>query len=230
MKAAIFDGDDTLWRTEILYDQARNAARGIVSNYGVDPAQWEARQRIIDVENVAVYGFSSDRFPASCLEAFREVSQSSKLGPHSDVEQQIIYAAQSVFRANPELLPNAANVLYSLRSAGVRLALLTKGDLAVQRDRIDQSGLAPLFDSIEIVSEKTTETVRNMLDNLRVRASDAWMIGNSFRSDILPALVLGVRGIWIEAPVWEYERDGVEPTDTLVYKATDLREIIKIIV
>jgi putative hydrolase of the HAD superfamily len=228
-KAAIFDGDDTLWRTEVLYDRAREASREIVSTHGVDPDQWEVRQRVIDVENVAEYGFSSARFPASCLQAFREVWIAAGREVDEDVERKIVYAAQSVFRQNPELIPHVTSVLQTLRDRGVHLALLTKGDLRVQTDRIQQSGLASFFDLIKIVPEKTTNTIRSMLNDLNVRASNAWAIGNSLRSDILPAVELGVRGIWIDAPVWEYERNEGAPAEASIFKATDLRDILHII-
>jgi putative hydrolase of the HAD superfamily len=229
IRAAIFDGDDTLWRTEVLYDQARQAVRYIISSQRIDADEWEVRQRIIDVENVAVYGFSSERFPTSCLQAFREVWAAAGRSVDVNVERKIFYAAQSVFQNNPELIPHVKTVLGTLRRRGVQLALLTKGDPRVQADRIEQSGLASLFEVIEIVQEKTTTTFRNILRKLNAHGSNTWAIGNSLRSDILPALELGARGIWIDAPVWEYERSDGTPAETSVFKATDLREILDII-
>ena len=229
IRAAIFDGDDTLWKTEVLYDRAREAVRDIISSQRIDADQWEVRQRVIDVQNVAVYGFSSERFPTSCLQAFKEVWAAAGRSIDVNVENKIFYAAQSVFRSNPELIPNVTTVLGTLRRRGVRLALLTKGDPRVQADRIEQSGLASVFEVIEIVQEKTTTTFRTILQNLSADGSNTWAIGNSLRSDILPALELGVRGIWIDAPVWEYERSDETSTEASVFRATDLREILRII-
>ena len=226
IRAAILTG--LLWKTEVLYDRAREAVRDIISSQRIDADQWEVRQRVIDVQNVAVYGFSSERFPTSCLQAFREVWAAAGRSIDVNVENKIFYAAQSVFRNNPELIPHVTTVLGTLRRRGVRLALLTKGDPCVQADRIEQSGLASVFEVIEIVQEKTTTTFRTILQNLSADGSNTWAIGNSLRSDIF-ALELGVRGIWIDAPVWDYERSDGTSTEASVFKATDLREILRII-
>lgn len=228
-QAVIFDGDDTLWRTEILYDQARDAARQIVSNSGLNASQWETRQRAIDIANVAVYGFSSERFPASCLQALDEIEIASDGSADRRMRERIARAATSVFRKNPKLVPYATSVLQKLRKRGVRLALLTKGDPIVQKQRIERSGLAPLFDVIEIVPEKTPAVIRNVLDKLDARPCDSWTIGNSLRSDILPAVEVGVRGIWIDAPVWEYERTATKIPSTSVHKASDIRAVLALI-
>jgi putative hydrolase of the HAD superfamily len=228
-RAAIFDGDDTLWRTEVLYDKAREAVRNIISNQRIDADKWEARQRLIDVQNVAVYGFSSERFPTSCLQAFKELWIAADRPIDVNLENKIVYEAQSVFRNRAELVPHVTNVLGTLRSRGVRLALLTKGDPRVQANRIEQSGLASVFEVIEIIQEKTTTAFRTMLQNLNADGSNTWAIGNSLRSDILPALELGVRGIWIDAPVWEYERSDGTFTELSIFKATDFRDILRII-
>jgi putative hydrolase of the HAD superfamily len=229
IKAAIFDGDDTLWRTEILYDRARGAARQIVFECGLDPEKWEARQRIIDVANVSIYGFSPKRFPASCIQALEEVQGVSGAQVGEVVRAKIVDAATSVFRNTPELVPQAASVLEELQDRGVRLALLTKGDATVQTNRVEGSGLARFFDVIEIVPEKTPLVIKGLLRKLGVQKSNCWIIGNSLRSDILPAIEVGVKGIWIDMPVWEYERADVILPEALYYKVSDLPAVLGLI-
>src|ERR1700722_1035885 len=73
----VFDGDDTLWSTEQLYDEARSRARRIVSDAGIDGAAWEERERQIDVRNVAKFGFSTTRFPTSCVQAYEELCRTT---------------------------------------------------------------------------------------------------------------------------------------------------------
>jgi putative hydrolase of the HAD superfamily len=140
-----------------------------------------------------------------------------------------VHAAQGVFRNTPKRVPYSSSVLRILSRRGVRLGLLTKGDPTVQADRIERSGLSSFFACTEIVADKTPQTIRGMLKKLGVAAANAWMIGNSLRSDIIPALEVGVKGIWIEAPVWEYERVDVPMNEALVRKASEIREVLKII-
>jgi putative hydrolase of the HAD superfamily len=109
-------------------------------------------------------------------------------------------------RSIPPLVSNARKTLKDLRAQGIRLALLTKGDPDVQSRRIENSGLRDLFDVIEIVPEKSPAVIRAVVGRLGVGLENAWMVGNSVRSDLLPAIEAGLQALWINAHVWEYER------------------------
>src|SRR4051812_19023858 len=70
VRGVIFDGDDTLWLTESLYDEARRRAREVVERAGIDGSEWERIQRERDISNVELFGHNAERFPTSCVEAF----------------------------------------------------------------------------------------------------------------------------------------------------------------
>jgi putative hydrolase of the HAD superfamily len=89
--------------------------------------------------------------------------------------------------------------------------LLTKGDDTVQRRRIHQADLELAFDGIHIVPDKTEATFLSLLDHYGCPPAEAWSIGNSLRSDINPALRIGMNAIWVDAHVWEYERSETAP-------------------
>jgi putative hydrolase of the HAD superfamily len=203
----IFDADDTLWYVEPLYDRARSAVRAIVASAGLDGAAWEALERRRDVTNVVRFGLSPERFPTSCVEAYQQLSGSSD----SRLEARIRAAASTVFTAPAPVAEGAAFALETLASVA-RLALLTKGDEVVQRSRLGASGLAPYFEAVSIVAEKNEVAFRALLVHFDSRPQQAWSVGNSLRSDIIPAIALGMRAIWIDAHVWEYER--YVPTDS----------------
>jgi putative hydrolase of the HAD superfamily len=155
IRAVIFDGDDTLWRTEPLYDSARARAREIVEAAGLDGALWEERERHRDVENVARLGHSIIRFPRSCVEAYEELCEETGSQVEPQVARAVSAAAETVFSTPAPLLPLARETLEALRSRGLRLILLTKGETGLQLRRVEQSGLGPMFDVIEIVDVKT---------------------------------------------------------------------------
>jgi putative hydrolase of the HAD superfamily len=224
----VFDGDDTLWSTEPLYDEARSIARAIVAACGLDPERWESLERQIDVENVALLGYSPERFPTSCVQAYEAVVGSGQPADAATAER-IRAAARSVFERDPPLLPGALETLSMLRARDIRLALLTKGDHEVQLRRIASSGLAALFDVIEIVPEKSPETIRLVTATLGVKPASAWMVGNSMRSDVLPALAAGLHAIWIDAHVWEHERTHDHLVDDRVVVASTLTDILEVI-
>jgi putative hydrolase of the HAD superfamily len=228
-RAIVFDGDDTLWHTEWLYDDARRQARQVAEAAGLDGAKWEEFERQIDVINVERLGHSVERFPTSCMEAYESLAEAAGLGVDAAMREQVGAAARTVFTRRAPLVTSARETLAVLRARGYRLALLTKGDPALQRRRIDESGLAPLFDSVEIVERKTPEVIHALLGRLGVEPTAAFSVGNSIRSDVLPALAAGVQPIWIDAHVWEYEREHNGLADERVIEVEDLGRLLQVI-
>jgi putative hydrolase of the HAD superfamily len=225
----VFDGDDTLWKTEQLYDNARLRARDVVAGAGLDAVKWEELERRLDVQNVAILGYGTERFPTSCVQAYEELCRSESRMPDPFVAEQIRQAARSVFECNPPIMPDARETLTFLRRWGARLGLLTKGDYEIQCRRIAHSGLSDLFDVIQIVSEKTPETLQEMVTSLGVDVESAWMVGNSVRSDVLPAIAAGLRAVWIDAHVWEHERTHDHLVDDRVITLSSLAEISELL-
>jgi putative hydrolase of the HAD superfamily len=229
IQAILFDGDDTLWKTELLYDAARARARVIVEDAGLAGDRWEDVERRVDVQNVARFGHTPERFPTSCVEAYDALCADGSLEPDPTVREAIRAAAQTVFTQSAPAVPGAARTLSKLRAQGIRLALLTKGDRLVQSMRIAESGLSPLFDAIEIVDEKHPADMVNILRTLGVSVDHALSVGNSVRSDILPSLAAGIRPIWIDAPVWEYERTETFVAPDGVIALTELPELLDLV-
>ncbi len=221
----IFDGDDTLWLTEPLYDEARSNARAVVAAAGMDGSKWEALERQIDVLNVTTMGYSVERFPESCVQAYEETCRIDHLIPDPLIAGEIRSIARYVFDHDAPLAVGARETLTSLRARGARLALLTKGDPDLQTRRIARSGLIHFFQIVEIVPEKSPEIIRAVVDALDLDVGSAWMVGNSIRSDILPALKAGVRAIWINAHVWEHERTHDNLLDDRVTVLSALSDI-----
>jgi putative hydrolase of the HAD superfamily len=217
----IFDGDDTLWETESLYDHARSDAAKIVQTAGLPADLWEDIERKLDVANVARFGLSKLRFPTSCVEAYRRVAALSMTATSDVVERRIQAAARSVFQASAPTVPGARRVLAAVRRH-YRTVLLTQGEPEVQRHRVATSGLTDLFDVVEIVDSKQPAVFAATLAAMAAEPSASWMVGNSVRSDVNPAVASGMNVIWVDAHVWEHERscylvnsDAVHIAETL---------------
>lgn len=206
LSAVIFDGDDTLWLTEALYDEARQAAKTVVEGAGLHGDRWEELERLIDVANVARLGHTPRRFPTSCLEALNDVAAEAGVDPTSTVRAAVWMAAEKVFHVDPPVRPEARAVLSGLRDLRLRLALLTKGDATVQGRRIERSGLSEFFDVIRIVPAKTDQDFRSLANELGCPIDAVVSVGNSVRSDIHPSVAAGIAAVWIPAHAWEYER------------------------
>ena len=225
MQTAVFDGDDTLWETERLYDDARRAARSVVEESGLFGNLWEQRQRLIDVENVRIFGFSPQRFPISCAQAYEVIGTGAGVKLDDAVGEAVYEAAASVFASPAPLVDGAEEILRSLASDW-RLILLTKGAMEVQGRRIDDSGLADYFTELRIVDRKNEEVWSKIIEEFAIEPEASWSVGNSFHSDIQPAVSCGLSAIWIPAYVWEHEHeqaDVVLPERTA--RLSSLREV-----
>jgi putative hydrolase of the HAD superfamily len=222
----IFDGDDTLWETEFLYDQARDDAAALVATTGIDPATFVDLQREIDVCNVARLGLSTRRFPTSSVDAYRELAERRSDAVSDRIAAQVFEASAAVFAQPAPPVDGVADVLEQVASHH-DLALLTKGDPDVQERRIADSGLRHYFRVVSIVDEKDAASFVRVLRTLDAAVPTAWSVGNSVRSDILPALAVGMRAVWVDAYVWAHERPddhrSIHHPDVRV--AANLREV-----
>ncbi|MGH9123798.1 MAG: HAD family hydrolase [Acidimicrobiales bacterium] len=224
--AVIFDGDDTLWETESLYDLARSEAAQIVASTGYDPDQFEELQRSIDATKVQTMGLSAARFPASSVEAFTELARRAGGTPTPEALERVAVASAKVFAKKAPLVPFAEQLLSELVES-FRLALVTKGDEAVQKTRVEASGLRHYFDRVEIVSNKNADTFLRLLHRLDAIPTESWSIGNSLPSDVGPALEAGMQAIWIDAHVWSHERrqHSVDMSNPHLHVASHLRDV-----
>ena len=229
-QAVVFDGDDTLWETEALYDSARTRSAEIVAKEGFDADRFQILQRELDIQNVKVLGLSSNRFPTSSVQAYTELARQAGRSPIPKVSEKVYRASAAVFQAPAAVYSDVDNVLKAV-SQKCLLGLLTKGDQLVQERRIDQSGLRRYFDAIAIVNNKTDAEFLSILAKLGAPPTDSWSIGNSLGSDIVPALSVGMRAIWIDAHVWGHER-GISqwvPDHDRFYEAKTISEVLTII-
>jgi putative hydrolase of the HAD superfamily len=224
----VFDGDDTLWRAEQLYDEARKRAAAIASEAGFDPEYWTRLQQEIDLANVATLGLSPLRFPLSSVLAYERLAKECGAKVNDATKKRIRQASAAVFDTTASLMPGALVVVARLART-YRLALLTQGDVGVQGKRIADSGLAPYFDIIRIVDRKDDHSFAEVLVDAGTAPRCAWSVGNSIPSDINPALRIGMSAIWIDAHVWAHERreSALIPGD--VTKSTSLAEVSTIL-
>lgn len=224
----IFDGDDTLWRVEHLYDEARRGAAAIAAEVGIDPDHWSLLQKEIDLANVATHGLSRDRFPTSSVLAYERAAAELGIPIDAQVRERIREASAEVFDRVAPLMPAAREVVAEL-AENHRLALLTQGDAAVQQKRIDDSGLARFFALTVVVPRKDEDAFADVLRRAKADPKRAWSVGNSLPSDINPALRLGMSAIWIDAHVWHHERRESAPVDGRLFVCRSLEEVPTII-
>ncbi len=222
----IFDGDDTLWRTQALYDQAKDQFFDCLQGLGLDRRLAINTFTRIDVENMATWGFAKQRFPTSMQQAYVQLCQQYAVPINEAVLDKIYRIGYMVFDRKPRLMDNVRDMLHQLRKK-YRLYLYTAGDSEVQRSRVEQSGLGQYFDAIYIRAHKNTSELRSVMDSQQLDAARTWVVGNSLKSDINPALQLGLQCIWLRGGSWEYDDDVLLPGQ--VQRVTKLSEIPTIV-
>ncbi len=187
-----FDADDTLWHNELFFKRTEARFAALLSDYG-DAADLQARLLSTERRNVLRYGFGIKGFTLSMIETALEVSDGQVTG---SVIGDVLAAGREMLTHPVDPLPFAREALTALRGR-FRLILITKGDLFDQERKLANSGLAPFFDAVEIVSDKTEETYRQIFSKNGTGPEAAAMVGNSLKSDILPALAAGAWGIYV---------------------------------
>ena len=212
IKVIGFDADDTLWDYEYIYHQAKPKIAKILGDNGnYDDLFYQLDQA--EVENIKLYGYGIKSYALSMLENVARYT-----GPAFDSEKliQLIQLIREMLTENFPVNPYAEEVLSTL-SAEYEMILITKGEGYEQERKVERSGLAGYFKSIEVVSFKTDETYRRVLEKLRIAPEDFLMIGNSLKSDVLPVINIGSKAVhipheiaWFHEEITEQEKFSAE--------------------
>jgi putative hydrolase of the HAD superfamily len=204
-----FDGDDTLWRSEDYYRAAQQEFERIVGAY-VDLDDVHERLYGVEKRNLALFGYGAKGMTLSMLEAAFAITDARISA--ADLHR-IVLLGKSLLQHPVELLPGIRDAVAAIARSHP-IVLITKGDLFHQEAKVRQSGLADLFQRIEIVSEKDAPTYARVLAEFDVAPAQFVMIGNSLRSDIAPVLALGGWGVHMPYHVtWMHETDAVVADD-----------------
>ncbi|HET6257186.1 HAD family hydrolase [Pseudonocardia sp.] len=220
----VFDADDTLWENNVLFERVIDAYLDWLAHPTLDRAATRAVLDEVERANVAVHGYGSASFLRSLGDAFERLNER----PATPTEvRRIADLAAALVNHEVELVPGAAETLADL---GTRhdLLLLTKGDPAEQQRKIDASSLAHHFRSVHIVAEKRVTTYRELVAEQGLAPSSTWMIGNSPRSDILPARAAGLGAVFIpNQHTWALEKDELDPDDGGVLHLQRFPELVE---
>jgi len=203
-----FDADDTLWINEPRYQEASKTLQELLAPYANKEEVTEHLHRA-EIRNLGVYGYGVKGYLISMLEAAVEISDEKING--SEIAE-ILTLGRQMLEEPVHVFDHVEATLERL-SEQTELMVITKGDLVEQEARIAKSGLAKYVDYVEIVSEKTEDTYRRILETYTILPWRFLMVGNSLRSDILPVVALGGRAVYIHYEgTWAYENtlpDGI---------------------
>jgi putative hydrolase of the HAD superfamily len=200
-----FDADDTLWQNETFFRITERRFTELLADHA-DHAAIAARLLEAERRNLRFYGYGIKGFTLSMIETAVEVTDGK--APAAVIAEILSYGRE-MLNHPVETLPHAREALARL-CGDYRIVLVTKGDLFDQERKLAASGLGDFFDGVEIVSEKTPEVYQRVFTRHGDGAARAMMIGNSLKSDVVPALVAGSWGVHVPHDLtWALEH--VEP-------------------
>jgi putative hydrolase of the HAD superfamily len=196
------DADDTLWHNETIFRLTHRRFVDLLGDF-CDEETLEARLAETERRNLRLYGYGAKGFTLSMIETAMEVTDGAV---SSRVIREILAAGREMLIHPVEPLPGVDEALAELSDEGFRLVLITKGDLLHQEQKLAASGLGERFQAVEIVSEKDADTYRRIFSRHGQGPECAAMVGNSVKSDILPALEAGAFAAYVPYPlIWAHE-------------------------
>ena len=200
----LIDADDTLWEDNVFFEKTVEEFLTLLEPFGY--TRDYARHILNETErrNIRQHGYGLRSFGRSLEETYMRFA-----GHQADraTLDMIRARVDELERTPPHILDGVLETLDYLAERH-RLILFTKGEAAEQAAKVERSGLQIHFDAIEIVAEKNVATYRTLVNHHHVVKSRGWMIGNSPRSDINPALEAGLNAVFIpHAATWDLEQD-----------------------
>jgi putative hydrolase of the HAD superfamily len=207
IQTLLIDADDTLWENNIYFEQAIEAFIDYLDHSSLSREQVRAVLDEIELANAGVHGYGSKIFSTSLCQCYEHLAERD-IG--DDDLATVLGFGDQILQQDIVLLPGVAETLVEL-SKRHQLVLLTKGSDEEQRMKIDRSGIDMHFIDAIVVPEKSETVYRETITSLSCRAESTWMIGNSPKSDINPALAAGLNAVFIPHDwTWSLEHQELQ--------------------
>lgn len=220
-----FDADDTLWVNEPYFQETEKKFCSLLLEY-LESENITAELLKTEMQNIELYGFGAKSFMLSMIETANRISNNKV---SSIVIDEIIKLGKELLDKPVELLDGVENVLQKLNGK-YKLIVATKGDLLDQERKLKKSGIEKYFHHVEIMSDKKEENYKSLLNHLEILPEKFLMVGNSFKSDILPVVNLGGYGIYIPYHItWQHEKidETISSSNERVKQIKEISELLE---
>jgi len=222
----VIDADDTLWENNIYFERAIARFISFLNHHEFSAEQVRAVLNDVERESIVTHGYGLHSFAHSLVGTFERLSP-QPVTPESHA--QIMSFTHSIADHPIEMLAEVPETLTYL-SQRHRLILVTKGALEEQTGKVERSGLKKYFQAVEIVAEKDSSTYVRIVENHKLAHDSTWMVGNSPKSDINPALAAGLHAVFVpHGDTWILEHEELNPAPPaqqllIVGRFAELRE------
>jgi len=206
----LMDADDTLWENIIYFEQAIGDFMRFLNHQEMSHAEVRLVINEVERETILERGYGYHSFAHSLVKTFERLSA----GPVTpELHETIRNFAHRITQYPIQLLDGVPETLKYLSERRHHLILMTKGDFIEQSGKVERSGLKDYFAAVEIVAEKNPMTYRSIVSKYRLVPSLTWMVGNSPKSDINPALSAGINAVFVpHDQTWILEHETLDAT------------------
>jgi putative hydrolase of the HAD superfamily len=220
----IFDADDTLWHNNVLFERVIADFIGWLAHPTLDHAAVRAIFNDVERLNTVTRGYGSLVF----LQSLADTLERALRRPATEADRrQIAEFAVALLEHRVELIEDVPQTLSTLAQRH-DLLLLTKGQHEEQQRKIEVSGVAQHFRSLNIVAEKNVSVYQQLIETESLDPDATWMIGNSPKSDILPARHAGMRAVFIPNEfTWALEEATLDATDRGVLRLDRFAQLLE---
>lgn len=205
----LIDADDTLWENNVYFERAIANFISFLEHKELSPQEVRGVLNEVERECIISHGYGLNSFVEALTRTFERLS----VEPLTPALHETIHGFSRTIAEHPvEIIPQVRETLDYLRPKH-QLILVTKGNFTEQLGKVERSGLKPSFAAVEIVAEKNRDTYRGLVEKYSLLPETSWMVGNSPRSDINPALSAGLNAIFIpHADTWILEHEEIDPS------------------
>jgi putative hydrolase of the HAD superfamily len=221
----VFDADDTLWDSNVHFLEAFDEFAAAVEReeIGASRAAIADCVRRIELELIRIDGYGRRPYVLALHRAVRELAPPGRRQPLHETVRRI---GDRLIERECALLPGVEATIGELH-ARHELLLFTKGQRDEQLLKLERSGLAPFFSRVETAREKDLAAYRRLIAEAALEPAHSFMIGNSPRSDINPAVRAGLRAVYIPHPnTWELEQEQIDHADERIIHLASFRRLV----
>jgi putative hydrolase of the HAD superfamily len=204
----IIDADDTLWENNIYFERAFEEFVAFLDHSSMAPQ--EVRDILDEMErtNAKIHGYGSKNFGRNLTQCYQHLVEREIRG---DDVRTVMGFAERILECPMEVIAGVPETLEYL-AARHDLTLFTKGHVEEQKLKLDRSGLGGFFQHTAIVKEKDTAAYRLLVADRGMDPAVTWMIGNSPKSDVNPALEAGLNAVFVpHEHTWVLEKQDLQP-------------------
>ncbi len=226
-QALLIDADDTLWENNVYFEQAIADFMRMLDHQEMSPQEVRQFLNQVERETILEHGYGSHSFAHSLVKTFERLAQQ----PVTPELHEFIWGfAHRVSTGELELIEGVPETLDYLSRRQHHLVLMTKGNFAEQSGKVERSGLKEYFAAVEIVAEKNAAVYRDVVSKYGLEPEATWMVGNSPRSDINPALAAGINAVFVPHDntwVLEHETVNAAPSGVRLLQVRSFVELQK---